>query len=89
MRLPRRSSERNRCGEIPKPTALHRNLLRLFAEAASARIVTTNFDLLFEQAAKEVFESQPEIFRAPALPLGREFNGIIHVHGDVQVPPGY
>ena len=68
-------------GKVPKPTDLHRNLLRLYPRPASPRIVTTNFDLLFEQATKEVFDSEPDIFRAPALPLGREFNGIVHVHG--------
>ena len=78
--------QRNRHGEVPEPTELHRNLLSLHAGSASARIVTTNFDVLFEQAAKEVFESRPEMFRAPALPLGREFNGIVHVHGSLDRP---
>ena len=35
---------------IPKPTDLHRDLLRLYSKAESTRIITTNFDLLFEQA---------------------------------------
>ena len=65
-------------------TELHRNLLRLYSNAEQVRVVTTNFDLLFEQAAKDVFtSSQPDVFRAPALPLGYRFNGIVHVHGAV------
>ena len=66
-----------------KSTELHRNLLRLYPSVEKVRIVTTNFDLLFEQAAKEIFDDQPEVFRAPALTLGRQFRGIVHVHGTV------
>ncbi len=67
-----------------KATDLHRNLLRLYSNAEQVRVVTTNFDILFEQAAEGVFNnSQPEVFRAPALPLGHQFNGIVHVHGEV------
>ncbi|MXX39434.1 MAG: DUF4020 domain-containing protein [Gemmatimonadetes bacterium] len=66
----------------PKPTDLHRDLLRLYQKnGEQVRVVTTNFDLLFEEAAQAVFGAVPEIFRAPALPLGRDFNGIVHVHG--------
>ena len=49
-------------GKVPEPTDLHRDLLRLYPRSASPRIVTTNFDLLFEQAAKEVFDSKPDMF---------------------------
>lgn len=72
----------------PHPTELHRDLLRLCSDAGQIRIVTTNFDLLFEQAAKDVFNFRPEVFRAPALPLGRSFNGIVHIHGSVSHPDG-
>ena len=65
-------------------TELHRNLLRLYSNADQVRVVTTNFDLLFEQAVEGVFKnSQPDVFRAPALPLGYRFNGIVHIHGVV------
>ncbi len=70
----------------PEPTDLHRDLLRLFkGEAGAVRLVTTNFDLLFEAAANELFGSDPTVFRASALPRGDEFAGIVHVHGDVTV----
>ena len=66
----------------PKPTDLHRDLLRLYQKnGEQIRVVTTNFDLLFEEAARDLFDTVPEVFRAPALPLGRDFNGIVHVHG--------
>lgn len=70
----------------PKPTDLHRDLLRLYSVPRQIRVVTTNFDLLFEQAAEDVFDLNPEVFRAPALPLGRDFDGIVHVHGAVSHP---
>lgn len=66
-----------------RPTDMHVDLLRLSPNARSVRIVTTNFDRLFEQAAKDVLESIPTVYQAPALPLGRDFNGIVHVHGAV------
>ena len=69
-----------------EPTELHCNLLGLFSTPESVRIVTTNFDLLFEHAAEKVFDSGPEVFRAPALPLGNKFSGIVHVHGSVYSP---
>ena len=68
------------------PTGLHQDLLRLYPKAGPVRLVTTNFDLLFEQAAESMFTNPPEVFRAPALPLGRQFDGIIHVHGSVSYP---
>lgn len=64
-----------------RPTTLHVDLLRLFGEPAAARLVTTNFDLLFEMAAQEIWGSVPTVYKAPALPLGRDFDGIVHVHG--------
>ncbi len=71
----------------PRATDLHCDLLRLFPVTTSTRIVTTNFDLLFEQAAEEgTAASKLEVFRAPALPLGREFDGIVHVHGAIDRP---
>ena len=72
--------------EDREATELHHNLLRIYSDAAQVRIVTTNFDLLFEQASEAVFDDKPEVFRAPALPLGHQFRGIIHVHGAVSRP---
>ena len=69
-----------------EPTPLHRDLLRLFKDSKAARIVTTNFDLLFEKAAQSLWGESPDVFRAPALPLGDDFNGIVYIHGSVQRP---
>ncbi len=71
----------------PQPTSLHRNLLHLFQGGAdSIRMVTTNFDLLFEEAFKRIFSTELMTYRASALPRGENFKGIVHVHGDVTVP---
>ena len=66
------------------PAELHKNLLRLFSDVESVRIVTTNYDRLFEQAAQGIFDSVPS-YHVPALPSGHDFNGIVHVHGSVDL----
>lgn len=70
----------------PAPTELHQNLLRLSTTPENVRIVTTNFDLLFERAAENLFGSAPRVFSAPALPYGQRFRGIVHIHGSVGEP---
>jgi hypothetical protein len=65
------------------PSEGHIQLLRLFAGPSSVKLTTTNFDPLFEDAAKIAWSNLPEIFNAPALPLGNDFHGIVHVHGSV------
>jgi hypothetical protein len=62
-------------------TSLHHSFLRMFKNASKVKVVTTNFDTLFEYASITIFEEPIEVFKAPALPLGRDFKGIIHVHG--------
>lgn len=68
------------------PTDLHCDLLRLFPRSIRPRIVTTNFDLLFQHAADDLTISSTDTYRAPALPLGRTFGGIVHLHGNVDEP---
>ena len=80
----RASEELSKYGE--KPTELHQHLLRIFLEGEPIRIVTTNFDLLFEAAASDIYNSPPQVFRAPALPVARRLNGIIHLHGALDQP---
>lgn len=78
----RRVSARLR--ETVTPNGYHRDIWRI-ATAQTPRIVTTNFDLLFEAAASEL-ELLPTRYVAPALPLGHDFSGLVHLHG-VQDPP--
>ena len=44
--------------EDREATELHHNLLRIYSDAAQVRIVTTNFDPLFEKAAGAVFDNK-------------------------------
>jgi hypothetical protein len=67
-------------------TVLHYSLLRLFDNVSNIRIVTTNFDPLFEEATKEIFGELTDVYRSPALPVGRNFTGIVHVHGSCEKP---
>lgn len=69
------------------PTALHLNLMRLFSKPDRVRLVTTNFDLHFQTASQTVFGQCPRAFCAPALPLGGDFRGLVHVHGALTHPP--
>ena len=70
----------------PRPTELHRHLLRLYPRTEDIRILATNFDPLFEEAASKLFSPEPKIFQAPALPLGQRFQGLVHIHGSVNEP---
>ena len=67
----------------PKPTPLHLNIIRCFEKLEDIRIVTTNFDELFTQATICYFDSKPAMYQAPVLPLGSNFQGIVHLHGTV------
>ena len=69
------------------PTDLHYALLSLFRSPQEVRIVTTNFDTHFSTAAAELFGGEVPIYRAPALPLGHRFNGIVYLHGCVDQKP--
>jgi len=70
-----------------KPTPLHNSLLSLFRTPDAVRIVTTNFDRHLSTVAEKLFQDDIEIYCAPALPLGRRFNGIIYLHGVVDKGP--
>jgi hypothetical protein len=66
-----------------KHNPLHEDLLKVLGGNDQIRIVTTNFDSHFESAAVKVSGHVPEVFRAPALPLGNDFTGIVYLHGSV------
>jgi hypothetical protein len=70
-----------------RPNQLHVDLLRLFDAGSGIRLVTTNFDTHFTTAAEETLEDEVAIYRAPALPPGHRFDGIVHLHGSVEQDP--
>lgn len=68
-----------------KPNPLHRDLMKVFGRSSAVRLVTTNFDDHFATAANEFFKTEPpEMYYAPALPVGGDFTGIVHLHGSVK-----
>lgn len=67
------------------PNDNHRALARLVT-AAGAPIVTTNYDQHIETAASETALDLGEAYSGPALPLGREVRGLVHLHGSVSRP---
>ena len=69
--------------KAPKPNSLHENIVRLFVRRDFPKIVSTNFDLLFEDAQPT---PRSPIYTAPALPPGDRFQGIVHLHGDINSP---
>ncbi|MHB9007780.1 MAG: DUF4020 domain-containing protein [Limisphaerales bacterium] len=68
-----------------KPTELHRSLVGLFIKPEHLRIVTTNFDLHFRSVLDEI-GLQRDNYSAPALPLGNQFCGLVHLHGCISRP---
>jgi hypothetical protein len=70
-------------GRAKKPTALHTALIRLSARFGTPLIVTTNFDRLFELAAKQNgYKVLSHSLGAMPQPSRRaDFSGILHIHG--------
>jgi len=68
-----------------KHNGLHEAIVDLFPSADKVRIVTTNYDQMLEQVFEERLE-RVEVYNSPAIPLGDDFSGIVHVHGNVCNP---
>lgn len=63
-----------------KPNDYHRALVKLFGRRNRLRIVTTNYDDMFEKVCdEEGFDTV--VYSQPALPYGNDFEGIVHIHG--------
>ncbi|HEX2050513.1 MAG TPA: SIR2 family protein [Actinomycetota bacterium] len=69
-----------------KPNHIHTDLVRLFKNPEHLRLVTTNFDTHFTTASMEVFGEPVDHYFGPAVPLGRDFSGIVYVHSSVTRP---
>lgn len=63
---------------------IHRNIIGLF-DSSPVRVVTTNFDQRFEQAAEDLGHWL-RVFCGPALPVGDSFEGLVHLHGSLEYP---
>ena len=63
---------------------LHKAIVDLFQSNEDIKIVTTNYDKMFEQVIEER-EETVKTYNVPALPLGNDINGIIHIHGNIDI----
>ncbi|MES2304654.1 MAG: SIR2 family protein [Gemmatimonadota bacterium] len=68
-------------------TSIHEHLVAIFGNPHDLKLITTNFDGHFTTAAAKVFAgaSIPH-YIGPALPPGRGFRGIVHLHGSLGRP---
>jgi len=72
-----------------KPTSIHRDLMRLSDHGSAVTIITTNFDLLLENAARNM-KSPVQTYALGGIPrptLRQEFNGVLHIHGALDRNP--
>src|SRR5665647_2354252 len=79
----------DRLTRTKKPAALHRSLMRLADRGGATTIVTTNFDLLLEMAAKTLLP-RIDTYSLGSIPRpGRqtEFAGVLHIHGALDRDP--
>lgn len=68
-----------------KHNGMHEAIVDLFMKPEKCRIVTTNYDQMIEQVLEER-GIDVSVYNAPALPLGDDFKGIVHVHGNISDP---
>ncbi|WP_341358944.1 DUF4020 domain-containing protein [Georgenia sp. M64] len=69
-----------------RPNALHQSIVRLASVHPAPRIVTTNYDVHLTTAALDEGLALP-VYEAPALPVGDDFQGIVHLHGSLDQEP--
>lgn len=65
---------------------LHGAIVDLAGIGGAFRVVTTNYDDHLASAADSGSITVPDAWYAPALPLGRDFAGLVHLHGSVRRP---
>lgn len=65
---------------------LHGAIVDLAGIGGAFRVVTTNYDDHLASAAGSGSIVIPDTWYAPALPLGHDFAGLVHLHGSVQRP---
>jgi hypothetical protein len=81
-----RSEVAKRLALSVKPAPIHRALLRLADRGGITTIVTTNFDLLLEAAARSIgVRAQTYSLGAIPRPTHRtDFSGVLHIHGALE-----
>lgn len=83
--LMREEVERILRNDNVKPSDIHKSIIKLSDRGNGLAVVTTNFDLLLEEAGKSLKKAQAsysigEIMRPSIRP---EFSGVLHIHGSL------
>ncbi|XBH20409.1 SIR2 family protein [Jonesiaceae bacterium BS-20] len=86
--LPERFDSHYHAAELLRPEGsapndLHRAIAKVAHSSGKPKIVTTNFDTHLSTAAQELSIDLGDLWIGPALPLGRDFSGIVHLHGSL------
>lgn len=68
-----------------QPNALHHAIRGLACAYPSPRIVTTNYDRHLTSSANPSSIAL-NVYEAPALPVGDDFEGVVHLHGSLSQP---
>lgn len=68
-----------------QPNSLHHAIAGLAAAYPTPRIVTTNYDLHLTSSATAL-SLVLDVYKAPALPVGDDFEGVVHLHGSLSQP---
>src|SRR5580704_5844454 len=63
---------------------IHEHLLGIFGAVDRVRLITTNFDPYFTDAANKLWPAAIRMHLGPALPPGRAFQGIVQLHGSLR-----
>ncbi|WP_210604406.1 SIR2 family protein [Brevibacterium oceani] len=66
-----------------QPNDTHRAIVRLGNACGSVRIVSTNYDEHLCTAAGELSIELGDTYMGPAVPLGRNFTGLVYLHGRI------
>ena len=66
-----------------EPNSLHRAIVALAEASGRFRVVTTNYDRHLSTCLPEPVEE----YAAPAVPMRRDFGGIVYLHGSLRQDP--
>lgn len=69
-----------------QPNDLHLAIVSLARAGQPVRLVTTNYDLHLSTALRAE-GIEVEEYRAPALPMGDDFQGVVYLHGSLAQDP--
>ena len=69
-----------------EPNDNHDAIARIAANG-TVRVVTTNYDLHLERRLNAHSDPPIEMFKAPAMPIGDSFEGLVYLHGSAAAAP--